>query len=186
MWDCIRGGRMKPQRVFIPSYAIATAVACLSFFAAPSALRAQQFNNRNIATFTAAQAAQGKTAYAKSCASCHGQSLSGGESAGALNGNSFSQNWGGKSADTLFTYINTKMPPANPGELGPETNAQIVAYILQVNGVQAGDKDFPSDVTTLAAMTIPRGATLRSAPMMPLSPLAPPMPPVVLPNPLEK
>jgi alcohol dehydrogenase (cytochrome c) len=34
-------------------------------------------------------------------------------------------------------------------------------------------------------MTIPRGATARSAPMMPLSPISPPLPVVTLPNPLE-
>jgi alcohol dehydrogenase (cytochrome c) len=168
--------------------------ALLAALATSSYVRAQQaalnasgpqFNNRSIATYTAAQAAQGKVAYAKSCASCHGQNLSGGEFASALNGNAFSQNWGGKTADALFTYINTKMPPANPGELGAGTYAQIVAYILQVNGDQAADAELPTDTKTLATMTIPRGPTSRSAPMMPLSPLAPPMKPVVLPNPLD-
>jgi alcohol dehydrogenase (cytochrome c) len=162
--------------------------------AAPSHMRAQQasansgpqFNSRNVATYTAAQAAQGKIDYAKSCASCHGQNLSGGEFASALNGNSFSQNWGGRTADALFTYVNTKMPPSNPGELGAEANAQIVAYLLQVNGTQAGDAPLPTDTRELATMTIPRGPTQRSAPMMPLSPLAPPMKPFVLPNPLDK
>ena len=35
----------------------------------------------------------------------------------------FSLNWGGKIAETLFTFIATKMPPANPGSLGPDTTA---------------------------------------------------------------
>ena len=76
---------------------------------------AQEFNSRSIATYTAEQAAQGKAVYAKSCASCHGQTLGGSEFASALNGMTFSNNWGGKSAGELFTYINTKMPPATPG-----------------------------------------------------------------------
>ncbi len=148
--------------------------------------RGQQFNSRNIATFTAAQAAQGKISYGKNCASCHGTSLGGSEFASALNGNVFSQNWGGKTADALFNYINTKMPPSNPGQLGPQVTAQLVAYILQVNGDQPGDTELPTDAAQLATQTIPRGPTARSAPMMPLSPLAPPMKPVILPNPLEK
>jgi alcohol dehydrogenase (cytochrome c) len=143
-------------------------------------------NSRNVATFTVAQATQGKDLYAKNCASCHGTSMGGSEFASSLRGVSFTMNWGGKTADELFTFINTKMPPASPGSLGPDAAAQLVAFILQTNGVQAGDKEFPADAAAQAAMTIPRGATQRNAPMMPLSPLAPPMTPVVLPNPLEK
>src|SRR5208282_2178242 len=75
---------------------------------------------------------------------------------------------------------------ATPGQIGPESTAQIIAYLLQQNGIQAGQAELPADMKALASMQIPRGATARSAPMMPLSPLAPPMTPVVLPNPLEK
>jgi alcohol dehydrogenase (cytochrome c) len=143
-------------------------------------------NSRNVATFTALQASQGKDAYAKNCASCHGASLGGSEFASSLRGASFTLNWGGKTADELFTFISTKMPPSSPGSLGPDAAAQLVAFILQTNGVQAGDKEFPRESAAQAAMTIPRGATQRNAPMMPLSPLAPPMTPVVLPDPLQK
>jgi alcohol dehydrogenase (cytochrome c) len=143
-------------------------------------------NSRNVATFTVAQATQGRELYAKNCASCHGTSLGGSEFASSLRGASFTMNWGGKTADELFTFIHTKMPPANPGSLGPDAVAQLIAFILQTNGVEAGDKEFPTESAAQGAMTVPRGATQRNAPMMPLSPLAPPMTPVVLPNPLEK
>jgi len=165
------------------------AVAMAAILASPASLLAQNMqigNSRNIATFTAAQAAAGKDAYAKTCASCHGTSLGGSEFAGALRGSLFSLNWGGQNAFALFTFIATKMPPATPGSLTPAETAQLVAFILQTNGVQPGDKELPTDQNALTAMTIPRGGTARSAPMMPLSPLAPPMTPVVLPNPLDK
>jgi alcohol dehydrogenase (cytochrome c) len=146
-----------------------------------------QGTGKKQATFTAAQAGKGRTAYANTCASCHGQGLSGSEFAGALNGSNFGRQWSGKTAEELFTYINTKMPPANPGMLGPEFNAQIVAYILQQNGVQAGDTELPSEIGALSQLILSQGAMARkSGPIMPLSPLAPPMPLVVLPNPLEK
>ena len=164
---------------------VALALSALISLSAGAA-KSQEFNSRNIATFTAEQAAQGKTLYAANCASCHGGTLGGSEFAGALTGLTFSNNWGGKSAGELFVYINTKMPPANPGQLGPEAAAQIEAYLLQQNGIQAAQKELPTEMSALASMQIPRGATARSAPMMPLSPLAPPMTPVVLPNPLEK
>lgn len=150
------------------------------------ALRAQGVMPRNIATFTRDQAAQGKAAYAKNCASCHGDDLSGGEFAGSLKGVTFSQHWGGKTAEALFTYVSTKMPPASPGGLGDQTYAQIMAYMLEENGVEPAESELPTDAKSLAAMTVPRGATQRSAPMMPYSPIAPPAPPMKIANPLER
>jgi len=179
------GNFMTPRKAVVRSCFFGIGVLVAAFALCPQ-IEAQAVNSRKIATYTADQAAKGKLAYAQNCASCHGTDLDGGEIASSLRGNSFSQNWGGKTAEALFTYISTKMPPANPGSLSPETTAQIVAHILLTNGVQPGDAPLPTDTTALASMTVPRGATQRSAPMMPLSPLAPPMPPVVLPNPLEK
>ena len=45
--------------------------------------------------YTAEQAAAGKLAYDKNCASCHGQTLSDGEFAPPLKGDYFIQSWGG-------------------------------------------------------------------------------------------
>lgn len=159
---------------------------CLAVLALSPALQAQQPTDKAAVTFTPAQATQGKSAYAKQCASCHGANLSGGEFVSALNGNSFSQNWGGKTADALFTFVHTRMPPAAPGSLSPETTAQLIAFLVQVNGGHAGDTELPVDPKALAALTIERGPIAPAPPMMPLSPLSPPIPTVTLPNPLDK
>src|SRR6266487_4297842 len=82
---------------------------------------ARQVHAQAPAAFTEAQANQGKTAYSQNCAGCHGQNLDDGEFAPPLKGASFSQQWGGKTADTLFTYISTKMPPSNRGGLGEQS-----------------------------------------------------------------
>jgi PQQ-dependent dehydrogenase (methanol/ethanol family) len=160
--------------------------ALLATLAPHGALRAQGVLIRNIPALTAEQSARGKTAYAKDCASCHGQDLSGGQFAGSLRGVTFSQNWGGKTAEAFFTYVSTKMPPAAPDSLGDSTYAEIAAYILDVNGTQPGDTELPTDAKELAGMTIPRGATVRSAPVMPYSPLVARAPEVKIPSPLEK
>jgi alcohol dehydrogenase (cytochrome c) len=195
--------RQKPLRPFAVACSFVIAALSVVFAVAPSPLCAQDApatvdrlaatltaapaaSNRGAATFTAAQVAAGKDAYAKTCASCHGANLGGSEFASSLRGASFNLNWSGKTVEDLFTFINTRMPPAGPGSLGPQTNAQIVAFLLQQNGAQPGEKELPVDAATLAAMPIPRGPAQRSAPMMPLSPLAPPMTPVALPNPLGK
>jgi PQQ-dependent dehydrogenase (methanol/ethanol family) len=137
------------------------------------------------AGFTQAQADLGRTAYAARCASCHGRNLSGGEFAGPLDGHRFSQDWSGKTAAALFTFIRTRMPPAKPGSLPPPTVAELVAYVVEVNGIAPGAESLPTDPRRLAAMTIPYGPVAPAPPMMPLSPLSPPVPLVVLPNPLD-
>jgi len=141
---------------------------------------------RAAATFTAQQASSGRQAYDAQCASCHGRTLGGGESAGALTGNQFSQNWGGKSAESLFTFIRTRMPPSKPGSLTPQTTADLVAYLIEVNGGAAGRMALPVAVGSLASMRLPRNPMAPSRAMMPLSPLSPPIPRVVVPNPLDR
>ncbi len=86
------------------------------------------------ATFTTDQAAQGQTLYALQCGNCHGKYLSGSEFATPLNGNAFSLNWGGKSAGALFAFIHDRMPPGAAGSLSPDAAADLLAYLLQVNG----------------------------------------------------
>lgn len=158
------------------------AVSLLLIFVAPQ-LRAQQSSIEKVATFTSQQAAQGRQLYAAKCAACHGQNLNGGEFASALAGGTFIQNWGGKTADNLFQTIQTQMPPDAAGSLTAEESAQLVAFILERNGMAPAASELPTDKSALAAMSLPRGVTVRSAPMMPLSPLAPPIPVVNLPDP---
>ena len=48
------------------------------------------------------------------------------------------------------------MPPLRPASLPDDQYAEIIAYILQVNGLVAGDADLPRDLTTLGGMIIGR------------------------------
>jgi alcohol dehydrogenase (cytochrome c) len=105
--------------------------------------------------FTSAQATAGKAAYAQNCASCHGANVDDGEFAPALRGPGFIGKYAGKPAADLFTYASTKMPPGNPGSLGGAVYAQILAYILQQNGLPTGNTEFASDAAALASVTIP-------------------------------
>jgi alcohol dehydrogenase (cytochrome c) len=136
--------------------------------------------------FTAAQAEQGKTAYERSCAGCHGQNLEDGEFAPPVKGASFIQQWGRKPVDGLFTYISTKMPPSNRGSLSTDAYTEILAYILSVNGVQAGNQALPSDAAALKAMIMPGPPPGRGGPGGGLSPYATLPAAPSKPNPLDK
>ena len=88
--------------------------------------------------FLDAQAANGRTAYGRSCASCHGATLRGGVHGPGLTGPGFLSNWGSQTAAALYEYLRAEMPPGLGGSLPSGTYLSIVAYLLQVNGHAAG------------------------------------------------
>ncbi|MBN9315396.1 MAG: PQQ-dependent sugar dehydrogenase [Devosia sp.] len=105
-------------------------------------------------TFTAEQAARGKTAYDANCVSCHGPDLVSANYGPPLAGSYFEGKWVGQSAAALYNHVHDRMPPSRAGQLGDQTYADLVAYILQVNSLKAGDKELPADPAALASMVI--------------------------------
>lgn len=99
--------------------------------------------------YVAAQATAGKTAFDAECAVCHGNTLRNGTMGPPLAGEAFHAAWSGRSVRELFDSAKT-MPPANPGSLTDDTYANIVAYILEVNGYKAGE----TPLTTGEGMTL--------------------------------
>ena len=143
---------------------LAIAFAALIAVAQLATLRAQapagQAGGRSAAApgealFTSAQAAAGKVAYQRNCASCHGALVDNGDSAPPLRGAAFLGKYAGKPVADLFTYVSTNMPAGNPGSLGGAEYAQIIAYVLQQNNFATGRKEFASDAAALASVTFP-------------------------------
>jgi S-disulfanyl-L-cysteine oxidoreductase SoxD len=104
--------------------------------------------------YTADQAARGKTAYAAQCAMCHNDDLTGGDEAPPLTGAQFMGNWNGLSVGELFDRIRVSMPANNPGKLGRQQNADIIAYMLQFNKFPAGATELPTQSETLKEVRI--------------------------------
>lgn len=88
--------------------------------------------------YTEDQAKRGLPLYAEHCASCHGDTLSGGESAPPLAGGEFMSNWNGLTVGDLFERIRVTMPLSKPGKLSREVNADITSFVLNVNKFPAG------------------------------------------------
>jgi glucose/arabinose dehydrogenase len=86
--------------------------------------------------YTAGQALRGKTAYTQSCSACHQANLSGIAQIPALKGDTFLDKWD-KLGD-LVDRMHMTMPPTAPGSLSQNTYFDIVAYLLQMNGLPAG------------------------------------------------
>jgi S-disulfanyl-L-cysteine oxidoreductase SoxD len=88
--------------------------------------------------FTAAQAAAGRKAYDASCAVCHGSTMTNGTMATPLAGDYFRKMWAGRTVRAFYDRAYKTMPPAAPASLPQSRYAEIVAYILEKNGYQAG------------------------------------------------
>jgi cytochrome c len=88
--------------------------------------------------YTEEQAKRGEPIYRKECASCHGEMLTGGESAPPLTGGAFLANWNGLTVGDLFDRIRKTMPQSAPGRLTRQQNSDILAFMLSANKFPAG------------------------------------------------
>jgi alcohol dehydrogenase (cytochrome c) len=91
--------------------------------------------------FTTAEVDAGRTAYARSCAVCHGIELQGG-SGPALRGPPFEQMWmtGARTVRDLYEANAMRMPLNAPGSLPPSQGLAITAFILSRNGYPSGSE----------------------------------------------
>ncbi len=144
-----------PGAILVFTYNPNAVAAAASTDAAPSAGDSASTAIGTPPTLTAEQADRGRIAYEANCVACHGPGLVGGSYGTPLTGTYFDGKWRGKSVGALYEHAQTKMPPSRPGTLPQETYADIVAYILRLNGVTAGANELPSDTAALSGMTIP-------------------------------
>jgi mono/diheme cytochrome c family protein len=108
-------------------------------------------------SFTTAQVANGKAEYETNCVDCHGAHLDDGEFGGPpLKGTVFTTKWLKLPVGGLVGYVQTAMPPDNAGRLPSGTYTEIVAYLLNQNGLAPGSKEMPSDISALTALRYPR------------------------------
>ena len=110
--------------------------------------------------FTAEQARRGQVAYTGPCDRCHGFKLDGAPDdpdmlpAPPVAGPKFLRKWDGRTLAVLFEYVRTTMPTNNPGYLSEAEVADIVAYMLSVSGLPAGDEALSPEPEALASIVI--------------------------------
>lgn len=111
------------------------------------------------AAFTAGQAEAGRAVYGRVCASCHLGSLRGTFEAVELAGPTFRAGWAGRRVDELMEAVRA-MPPTEPGSLAPEEYVAVVAYLLESNGVEPGDRRLERGAGAILAFEGVRGRSL--------------------------
>jgi glucose dehydrogenase/cytochrome c5 len=90
--------------------------------------------------YSTAQAMRGQSVYGAKCSACHGAELGGSEHAPPLKGRRFWAEWDQETVRALYSRIISTMPPSDPGSLAPNDTIDIVTYLLQSNGLPAGEK----------------------------------------------
>jgi mono/diheme cytochrome c family protein len=110
--------------------------------------------------FSEAQATRGEAAYEGACGLCHGRRLNGApddpdmRSTPPLARARFLRVWEGRSLATLFEYSRATMPEDNPSSLTEQEYVDVIAYMLSVGGMPAGDDELQLDPRSLARVVI--------------------------------
>jgi quinoprotein glucose dehydrogenase len=153
----VKDAQLKPvmnMKIKLAVAAIVGLLTILNLFALPTARGADGQESKAPTqgpsvwdgVYNKEQAERGRKLYRGQCASCHGETLSGGESAPPLAGGEFLSSWNGLTVGDLFERIRVTMPQDDPGTLSRQENADIISYILSVN-------KFPSGKTELQQKT---------------------------------
>ena len=108
--------------------------------------------------YSEAQAARGKAAYEKECASCHGTDLAGGGLAPSLVADAFAERWKDGPVGDIFIVTKATMPQDRPSTLTDDVYADIVAYLLRASKYPSGPHDLSKDPSELAQITFNKPA----------------------------
>jgi mono/diheme cytochrome c family protein len=105
--------------------------------------------------YSEAQAARGEQLYQQYCVSCHGGRLQGNPAA-PLAGPTFVSRWadGAHTLDDLLYIMRTQMPYNAPASLSKQQYADVLAYVLKVNGYPAGEAELAPVASVLKGVTL--------------------------------
>lgn len=110
------------------------------------------------------QAKTGSVLFAANCASCHGANLEGTTLGPLLSGRSFVQRWGVQTPALLLGNIQANMPPGGNEGLSGADYLNIVAHILEANGVDSTDEPLTADTNFTIAENISEIVAQRQTP----------------------
>ena len=119
-----------------------------------------------VATF-ASQVEAGAEAYAINCAICHGANLEGSTLGPLLSGFSWVRRWGTQTPTLLLGNIQANMPPGGNESITEEDYLNIVAHMLQVNGVDGVTEALAATSDFVIEDSISRMVAQRNRPVPP-------------------
>lgn len=103
---------------------------------------AAQPEDANLAgIYSEEQAERGRGTFRSVCGECHYSR--------EFRDDQFKYSWRRRSLGDLFGHIAETMPENAPGSLSSREYADVVAYILKLNGIPAGSAELPGDTEAL-------------------------------------
>jgi mono/diheme cytochrome c family protein len=129
--------------------ALALAAGMAAIGGARQTLSTQESRSVWDGVYTEEQAMRGETLYAQECSSCHGEDLKGADEATPLAGPLFLSNWDGLTVGELYERVRVSMPQNDPGKLGRQQTADVLAYVLQYNQFPVGETELPRQAEIL-------------------------------------
>jgi hypothetical protein len=115
-------------------------LSVLTLLLAASALHAigQEGDSKTIhdGVFTEAQAEQGSKLWEGICGECHMDE--------EFVGENYMSSWTNVPVAELFDLISVTMPEDNPGSLADAEYAAVIAHMLDLNGLPAGEEELPA------------------------------------------
>lgn len=115
----------------------------------PAAASAQDEALEPISTrtgvFTVTQAEKGQELFVVVCGECH-------QPEDFLEG--FLEGWAGQTVDVLFKELRATMPEDSPGSLRSSEYAAVIAFLLQLNGLEAGEENLPASTRRMKEILI--------------------------------
>jgi mono/diheme cytochrome c family protein len=130
-------------------FVLAAGVYAAVLSAAPATGSGRQEGKTTLdGVYTAEQAARGKAFFEKTCARCHTfEPVTPKLEGPLLGGDTFFNNWEGKSVFQLVTSIRLGMPPDGSVIVEAAQAADVVAFIFETNKLAAGAEALVADAT---------------------------------------
>jgi mono/diheme cytochrome c family protein len=120
----------RPVQLLLLSLAFASSAAAQARPPAAKKAAPPQSSASASGFYTAAQATRGDKVFAANCVACHARRDMGSAD--------FQLKWNGRTVHDLFERVQSTMPESDPGSLSATEYADVVAYLLKLNGMPAG------------------------------------------------
>jgi mono/diheme cytochrome c family protein len=120
--------------------------ALLASLCAGLSIVAAQERSVNDGVYSEAQAERGKGTFERTCTSCHDTNR--------FTGEAFLESWSGQPLGALYEVMRTTMPEDNPGSLKPQQYADVLSFILKLNGFTAGQEELRAAGEAMKAISM--------------------------------
>jgi hypothetical protein len=124
-------------------------ITCLGFslvaIGAVSLVAQDPMQSTNEGVYTSRQASRGARSFEINCTSCH---------TSRFTVPTFFESWSERSLADLFGLMQATMPEDNPGSLRPQEYADVLSFILSLNGFPAGETQLEGTEAAMQAVQI--------------------------------